>query len=200
MVCWRRSSPRRRGSAGQPTPQQAAAHRRRAAVQVPGPCTSRPPKLVRSRGCYALRVENHGLLAPLAAQRAQCGRAPRCCSPLEQAAAAPTPAGALGVEARQIERAELLAEQALAGAGIEVPRRPTDERPPNRRATPARPHPRRARLSGLRRSISACSASRSASSVTLKRRPQDRARKPIRGVNVTAARSRVSAVEEGGVQ
>ena len=30
----------------------------------------------------------------------------------------------LRVEARQIERAELLAEQALARAGIEVPRRP----------------------------------------------------------------------------
>src|SRR6185436_20553607 len=74
-----------------------------------------------------LRVEDHGLLAALARERAQMRqrRALRVLRVLKQAACG-TDAGrrVLGVEARKVESPELLAEQALAGSGVEVPRRP----------------------------------------------------------------------------
>ena len=113
----------------EPAPKQPAAHRRRAAVHearervLVAPTQARFDLEVAAR----LRVENHGLLAPLAAQRAQVRQraALRVLRVLEQAArGADAGRRVLGVEARKIERAELLAEQALAGAGIEVPRRP----------------------------------------------------------------------------
>ncbi len=67
------------------------------------------------------------MLAPLPMQRADMGQAAalRVLDVLQEA-----PGGAdsceriLGIEARKIARAELLAEQPLAGARIEMPRRP----------------------------------------------------------------------------
>ena len=87
-----------------------------------------------------LRVEDHGLLAPLAVQRAQVRQrcALRVFRVLQQAAGgADARRRVLGIEARKIERAELLAEQPFAGAGIEMPRRPAaragEAREPRRR-------------------------------------------------------------------
>ena len=73
-----------------------------------------------------LRVEDHGLLAPLAVQHAQVRqrRALRVLRILQQAArGADAGRRVLGVESREVQRAELLAEQAFARARIEVPRR-----------------------------------------------------------------------------
>ena len=113
----------------EPAPQQAAAHRRRAAVHEArervfvAPTQARLDLEVAAR----LRVEDHGCSRRSRVSVRKCGsaRALRVLRVLEQAArGADAGRRVLGVEAREVERAELLAEQALAGAGIEVPRRP----------------------------------------------------------------------------
>ena len=103
--------------------------------------SARPPKLAsisRLRRVCASRMTACSRRSRVSARKCGSAAALRVLRVLQQAARrADAGRRVLGVEAREIERAELLAEQAFAGAGIEMPRRAAaharERREPRRR-------------------------------------------------------------------